>query len=371
MNKPTRIIVPELLRAGRRLAALTFSALFVMQAWAQAGNLPPPAPNPADQKWAELQVLLAPPAPGDSAQPQTQEAAALARRQRLDRFLRAADEAKAFQENHPDHPMAKEARRLEARSLLWAAMTGDVSREARARNLVEEVRRDQDLPAKSRLELISLAEIVRLRPLAKERVKFLAAHEQSARGLIAEFPTEARGYEALLRLAESHPDDAESLRIAREIGTIPAPEDVKFAARTLVDRQALVGQSLPDIARAALGADNIISSTHGRGIILYTWATGSSGSISAAKNMAKSTAAGARLIGVNLDHDVASAQARALSEGLSGDQLYDERGLEGPLAQALKLTRPGEVYVASPRGELSSVSATRGDLTTKLGGAVR
>lgn len=128
---------------------------------------------------------------------------------------------------------------------------------------------------------------------------------------------------------------------------------------------------IADIARAALGADNVISATHGRGIILYAWATTSPGSIAAAKNLARTAAAGVRVIGVNLDQDVAAAQARALSEGLSDDQLYDARGVESPLAQALKFTRPGEVYVASPRGELSSVSASRGDLTAKRGAAAQ
>lgn len=372
MNNLTRISATSLLRSGRRMAVVALCAACATQAWTQANNLPPTlTPNAADQKWAELQSLLAPPAPGGQSRAQNPEAAALARRQQADRFLRAADKAKAFGEDNAAHPQAREAHRIEAKSLLQAAMAGDASREARARELVGEVRRDQNLPAKSRLELVALAEAVRIRPLAKNRTEFLAAHEQSARSLIVEFPTEAGGYEALLRLAESHPDDAEGIRIAREIATMPAPESVKVASRTLLERQALVGQSLPDIARTALGEDNVISLARGRGIILYAWATISPGSMAAGKNLAKTAPAGLLVIGLNLDENVSAAQGRAQSEGLPGEQIYDPRGFESPLAQALKITRPGEVYVASAQGTLRSVSASRGDLAAKLGAAVR
>lgn len=341
------------------------------RATGEKSDNPPPQMGAADRTWVELQARLTPPAPGGKATAGDAATRALARREQAARFLQAADEARAFVEKNPGHAKTPEARRLEAKNLLQAAMAGDNSREGEAATVLQTVRGDATLPAKARLEVVALADIVRLRPLARDRVKFLAAHEKSAHGLIAEFPGEPAAYEGLLRLAESHPEDAEAIRIAGDILKMPAPDGVKTAARQLLDRQALVGKSLPALADAALGKSNLISAAEGKGTILYTWASWSPGSIAAAKNLAKNASAGVRLVGINLDQDTAAAQALAKSEGLAGEQLYDGRGLESPLAQALKLGRVGEVYVASRQGELRSVSAQRGDLTAKLGAADR
>lgn len=373
-----KIMVASFPSCNRRMvAAILFIPwlAFAMQVQAQVGA--PPLENAADPKWTELQTSLAALAPGKLPAPQNREAAEQGRRQLAAGFLRTAGMARAFSEGNPMDPRAGEARLIEARSLLQAAMAGDSpstaadpSREARVRALVDEVRRDRTMPVKTRYDLVALSEVVRLRPLLRNRVEFLKAREQSAHGLIAEFPGEAGGYEVLLQLAENHPDDAEGERVAREIGEMPAPESVKVRARCLVERQALVGRSLLEIARVALGEDNAIVSARGQGIILYTWATTSPGSISAAKFLTgRGPVAGVRLIGLNLDRDVEAARAAARNAGLPGEQICDPRGLEGPLAQALKLNRPGEVYVASPQGELRSVSASRGDLTAKLGSA--
>lgn len=332
-----------------------------------SANNPPPAMSAADQKWARVRALMAPPpyiAP--SGQAQGLEAQALAKQQQAQQYLRTADAAKAFAAEHPDHSQAKEARRVAAKSLLQAGMIGELSREREAKQLVEEVRRDQAIPAKARLELVSLSEIVRLRPLMKDRVKFLAAQEKLSRELIVEFPQESDAYETLLRVAENQPKDADAIRLAREVVAMPASADIKAAAQTLLDRHALVGQSLAAIAESALGKDNPISKVKGRGIVVYTWATFSPSSMNVSKHLAKSVPPDTQLVGINFDSDVAVAQAKAASEGLPGELIYDARGFESPLAQALKFKRLGVVYVANRKGVVRSISAQRGDQNGKL-----
>lgn len=315
-----------------------------------------------------LATPLPPPSNGAvPPQASTPEDRAQLRRQTGERFRAAAERAKAFREQYPDSVQAAEAKQIEAKSLLNAALAGDNSQEARASSLVAEIRRDERLPAKVRMQTAALANIVSIRPMARERVKYLAAHEQAARDLIAEFPAEAGAYEGLLRLAENHPEDAEAVRIAGDVVRMAPMTKVKADARVVLDRHALVGQSLRGIVEQAIGQNSAMDATVGRGVILYTWSVLSPGSVAMAKNLAKSAPATVRLVGINLDQDVAGAQGMASDQALPGDQLYDARGLEGPLAQALKLRRAGEVYVADSRGVIRSVSAQRGDLTGKLG----
>lgn len=335
---------------------------------AQRGDNPPPLLTEADQKWAELQALFTPPVPGELPVATDEESRVRARRWIADRFLQAAAAAKAFAAEYPESAHAREAVRLEGKNILQAAMAGDVSQEARGREILKDIRGENTLPAKDRFELVALSELVRLRPLFPDRDRFLPAYEESIRNQIIEFPKETAPYESLLRFAENLPDEAETRRIAQEIAErMPAPTGVKAAAGEALTKLDLVGQSLAALLRGAAGwADDEVSSRKG-GIVLYTWSAQSPGSMAAAKNIAQRLPPTVQIIGVNLDTDVATAKAAAASEQLPGQQFYDDRGLDGPIAQALKLRRLGEVYVADATGTIRSVSAQRGDLSAKMG----
>lgn len=334
---------------------------------------PPVDVSVVDRAWLDLKALATPEPPvaaGRQIQAPSADERNARRRQMSGRFQNAATRAKEFQEAFPDDPRAREARQLEAKSLLAAAMAGDNSKEGYASTLVSEVRSDARLSAKLRLEVVALAEIVRLRQFAPDRKKFLSAHEESARSLIMEFPQESGGYESLLRQAESHPDDAEAVRIARDLEKMPAPQSIKSSAQFFLDRQALVGRSLVEIADAALGKANPLSVAEGQGMIIYTWTVQSPGSIVQAKNLLK-LAGGSSLVGINLDQDTAAAKVSADENSLPGLQIYDARGRAAPLVQALKLTSAFHVYVVDRQGLIQQVSAERGDLMGKLASAKR
>lgn len=330
------------------------------------------AATAADKKWEELQARLKPaPAPRQSQASRIAVPAEAAREQETRRLFQVADAAIHFSAEHSSHPKAKEAGRIAARSLLQAALAGNASRVGEAKALVEEIRRDQSQPAGDRLDLSVLAEAVRLRPQAGNRREFLAAHESSARALIGEFPREPGAYRALLRAAQNHPLDSEAIRIARDLVAMNPPAEVAAEARAFLDRQALVGRSLAALAAPVAGRDNPFAETKGRGFVLYTWSVAQPASVQAGKQLAGRLPPAAVLVGINLDEDVAAARALVAAEALPGRQLYDARALAGPLAQALKLDRAGQVYVADRQGLLRSVSAHQGDLADKLGRAGR
>ena len=326
-----------------------------------------PTTSVIDPIGEELQAVLIPPAPDE----QDQAAQIKAQRKQADRFLSTADRAKAFRAKYPDKPEVVQAKSLEAKSLLSAALAADNSQMARTAALVADIRADPRVPAKARLEVAALSETVRLQPMMQDQNKFLAASEASVRNLIAEFPGEAGGYDALFRIAQGQSDEAKGIVLAQEVMTMPAPASVKELVQVFLDRQALVGQSLPKIANTALGSGNVISAVQGKPIILYSWASWNPGSIAWAKNLNKLAPTGAVLIGVNLDTDPAAAKSLAQTESLPGSQVYDGRGFDSPLVRSLKLTTAVHVYVTNASGVIREVSAQRGDFTAKFVSAIR
>lgn len=362
-------------RSASGILFALISSLACLAAFAQDGGTknPPPVLSAADQKWAELQALFIPPSQREQPAVTDAESRVRARKWQAERFLKAAEEAKAFAKDFPDSDHALEATRLEAKNILQAAMAGDVSQEGRARELLGQIRVDERLPARARLEVVALSELVRLRPLFPDREKFLPAYEQAIRNQIMEFSTEPAAYESLLRFAENLPVEADTVRVAQEIATeMPAPESVKAAAREVLAKNALVGQPLDGLLESAIGKTpdlRLVGSGQRQtgGTVIYTWSLQSAGSMAAAKNLAKMLPANVTLLGVNVDKDEADAKAVAEKEALPGKQLYDARGYDGAVAQALKLRKLGEVYVIDTRGVIRSVSAQHGDLTAKLG----
>lgn len=351
---------------------LCLSGILALTACAVAGAAEANPPTPiasVDEEWQELQLRKNPPR-RETVQGASSDAVLKIREQVATHYRRIADEAKAFADRHPADPRAAEARCLEALSLLQAAMSGDDSGQARAMALIDEVRKDVRVPKKERARAAALSDIVRLRPQIGNWKLFVAGHEASARNLIAEFPDEAVGFEALLRVAENHPEDAQAAALAREIVAMPAPAGVKTAAEELVSRHALVGQSLLAIAVATLGNDHALTGMKGRPIVLYTWSAERPGSVTRAKQLATFVPRETWLVGVNLDRDTEQARVLATKEGLPGEQIYDARGSDGPLATALKLRKPGQIYVTDSRGEIREVAAQQGNISAKLSPAL-
>lgn len=328
-----------------------------------------PAVKTPDSAAVELRTLIAQSVADEASVPD--QASPARKNLRVDKFLQAADGARALRAAHPDSAESFEAEVFEAKCLLNIALAADKSQETRAAKLIGEIRGDSRIPARARFEVVALSEVVRLQSVSADREQFLAASELSARNLIGEFPQETGGYEALFRLAENQPDDAKGAGIAREIMRMPAPALIKDQVQVYLDRRALIGQSLPEIADGILGAGNPISASKGKSILLYTWASWNPGSVAFARNLIKLAPKEVALVGVNFDLDAALARNLAQKETLPGAQLYADGGLDSSLARALKVTTAMEAYVADAHGNLREVAAQRGDFTARIKKAIR
>ncbi len=346
-------MVPISLASAMSLAAQTLPEM----------ENPLPTLSAADRVWLDVQMLATPLPPSGTGNPQEPQARLAQQQQTAARFLSAADRAKAFYEQYPQHPKAAEARLLEVRSLVSAAQSGDATAEDRAEAAVQALRSDGSIPAAIRVQAVSAHEFSRATRRSKDRDGRLKAIERVARNLATEFPDQPQGAESLLTVA-SQSDDATARKIAGELAESPAAPEVKVAARALLSRLSLVGKTLAiefdgaglPLLRTAFKA--------GQPTVIYTWATSSPGSLRLAAELKKRGLA-ANIIGLNLDTDKKAAETLAQKEGLIGTLLYDERGLEGSLAQRWKLRRAPQVFLVDAQGVIRDVRG-EGDLNQKL-----
>ena len=237
-----------------------------------------PAGKNADEQWSDLVQLTK----ANPSAARTRAEAATTKVAQKNHLRTLAREAGKFTRDHPAHPQAAEARRWEAKSVLTAALLDAAAPSAAETALAAEVRRDTRLPAAARFEVAFLAEMAgeTARHL-KDRAAALAAREQSARTLMAEFPAQPGGFSLLLQVAGRR-TGAPAASLARELTASSAPADLKAAAQDLLDRQALVGRSLATATAGVLGAAKVFESAAGKTLILYTWSPGNPGSIEAA-----------------------------------------------------------------------------------------
>jgi hypothetical protein len=325
---------------------------------AVAAEPPGLSSSAADAAWERVKSLGK---PSDLALPATASPAAVAhaRNQAAAQLVADADNLKAFYSKYPDHLQAHEAKRLEALSLIFAWRLGDSTQETRRRQLVSEVRRDPALPAAKRGEVAAYADNVEVLMRASlSPTGRLAAFESVVRALVAEFPTVPDGYESLVQIAKASSDD-KTQSIAREVIAMPsAPASAKAEAKALLDRYALVGKSVAELAKPILGSNNAVDRAAGHPLVIYSWGTFSPASIVLGKKVLAQIPSDAAVLGVCLDQrDVAPAKARAGLEKLPGDQVFDWLGRKGELAERLSLTEPGLVYVVDGKGLVRSVSA--------------
>src|SRR5947209_11866080 len=124
-------------------ASLTGLCLFGVTALAVPNN----NGNSADQQWQSVK---------DKGNAITSDANS--RAQTIATYLADADALKDFYTNNPTHTEAKEAKRREALSLLYARSLGEQTQKGRAKQLVKDLRTDPGLDAELREQLAAFSD---------------------------------------------------------------------------------------------------------------------------------------------------------------------------------------------------------------------
>lgn len=336
---------------------LVSSCIISLQAFARAE----PAGS-EEEEWQSLSLPAAERKPQriSASQATSGEAKAQAeqfRHETARQLLERADRYRDFHQKHPKSEKVKEARRQEAVLLLQAGFRGDKEQVTRRRQLAGAIRADHSFTPAERLEVAGYADNldVMARNIATP-AELTAALEKTTRQLVAEFPDVPAGYESLLNLAkDSMPDRARA--IFGDLLELPAPEAVKLEAADWLERFALVGRPLVDLARPALGSDPRLESARGEIIVIYAWSVGDNTSVELAKQIGSIQMPGLTLFGVNLDEPAAEQQAKQMASLLPGEQLVLGQGAHTALSKGLLLTETPLIYVTDRNGGIINVLA--------------
>lgn len=355
----------KLIASLRPVAVAAFCSVFLVAASAQTSANPPPAQSKADADWdtlrsAQANTEVANVSVNDTADPASRKAA---RDKQAAKFAMLADQAKDFYSKTPDHAHAHEARKFEVLALVQAAQAGDTAMEGRLETTAAIFRANMNIPAAIRVQGAGAVDFAREMRKAKGKAGRIDAAERVARGLIAEFPTQPQGYESLLTLAGIF-DNAKAGTVARELLASAAPDAIKTGAQVVLDRLALIGQSLSAVLEEA-GVGKGKWAKAGQASVVFSWATWSPGSVALGQMLAKRNIGKANVIAVNLDEDTVAAAKLEQSANLPGKSLYDERGLAGAVASRLKLTTAPQVYLVDSAGIIRDVRGGD-DLEAKL-----
>ncbi|NJO55136.1 MAG: hypothetical protein HC834_00950 [Rhodospirillales bacterium] len=191
----------------------------------------------------------------------------------------------------------------------------------------------------------------------RDRAERMRAWEQSQLRLIAEFPDQPLAYEGLLCVAQQHPDAEQAARIAGQlIATTATPNWVARKAQELLDRQKLLGKALESVLPEALRGESDGPISVGAPIVIYAWSLDRSDSLMIADRFAAAAPEGAKMFGICLDTDVDLARQVARQANLPGQQVFDDGGPLGLVAQRLMISEVSTAYLVGADGTIRSVT---------------
>jgi len=246
-----------------------------------------------------------------------------------------------------------EARRQEFLHLIYARTLGARSVDSRLGELQRLVFADNRLGSRARFEVTALYDFQLLTGSETKvsGVPYYLAAEEIARGLIADFPGEAAGYEALLFVALNFPGFSDAYRIGSGLAADPqAPAWVRVRAQTLISRLDLVGTMLPLelIGARVQGGQPVTFSP----ILIYSWSAAQPADKKWVGRLSALVPPGTRVLGVRLD-DSSPALALNTEESVGAEA---ERGATTELSMRLLMDAPGLVYYADQGGIIRSVT---------------
>jgi hypothetical protein len=315
----------------------------------------------ADVAWQSLLVTKKTAEQSNHSESGDPAARKLIRETRADLRNKVATEARKFYASHPDHPLAGEARKIEAFALIEAVVEGDDSEAKVLAARIGTIRADQSMPAQTRAHVVSAYEFTKAVQGLTDDKRRKAAVEKAARAMIAEFPREAPGYQALLTLARAG-NSEQAINLAQIITASSAPDTIKADAQTILDREALLGRPLAEV----LGQDDMqVLSEAGATYpaIMYSWASWGSRSLEFGRMIQERQF---NAISVCLDEVFEVNKPDRNLPKLGGLCFYDVAGRNGRLAKALKFDGAGQIYLIDAQGIIRDVRGGEAHLESKL-----
>lgn len=265
----------------------------------------------------------------------------------------AADRAQQFYLEHPDHPKARRARKLEIDSLLTLDDGTDSTVHPRLKSRVSDFRKNRSIPANERAQVAKMFDMREVTRNASVGLDHQKAYEKVARDIAAEFAEAEDGEQMLLSLAQKR-GNRDGLKIARELAKGAKTARAKKSATELQTRLELVGQPLAKVLPSVVKKRD---SGDGRLTVIYSWSTEVPGSMATAKLLGARASENADWIGVNLDQESGLETARSIAEkdAFPGTQLYAIERNHKTVPRKLGMGEAGLVYLVDSEGLIFDV----------------
>jgi hypothetical protein len=262
-----------------------------------------------------------------------------------------ADQAQAFYTAHPGDHRSGEARNIEIFALIEAREAGDTTMDGRLQGAVAQLRQNPSLPDATKVRGVAADKFTRAVRGIQEFDEQMPALVRAAREIIAEFPRQPQGYQAMLAVSQGC-EDALAAELTTELLSSAAPEQIKAAAQEQVQLLALLGRKLdafPGLAKlAAIHA--------GEPVLIYAWSMEHPGSLEVGRMVqARRFAA----IAINMDEAGEDAMAVQHREGLGGEQIFADNAHWEALVSLLHLEAPGHIYLCDSNHEIVEVRAAQ------------
>jgi hypothetical protein len=269
------------------------------------------------------------------------------------RLKQAAQSAKEFYTNHPNDARAKQAKKVEAMSLVRAVRPGDSDKGQAAFSVAGVFRADPANSIQDRFEVATLIERKQFaaeqqgRPLASEPVQ----HEKVADRLRSEFGDIPEVHAFYLGVANG--GDAESgFRVAQRVQQMPAAPYIKAEANVVIERHDLLGTR---VSRDFTDADGkaVTLDAVGKISVVFVWSIVSNPKALAGLSKFRSAIPqDTRWIYVALNATEPALNFARSSAPFPGVHCLEPPDKLGPLTEALKIRSAPFAYVFGRGGVL-------------------
>jgi thiol-disulfide isomerase/thioredoxin len=317
----------------------------------------------ADDLWEKVQSssqVRPYPTEWQTNQP-TQEQVATFQKENSEMTFKAATLAREFITQFPVHAKVSDAEASE-KQMLRAAL--EFGHEKAADKLLK-----LDLPDTERFQVRSI--IIQQKAMAKQsegREAVLLTFEKGVRELEKEFPDNAEIPQMLLYIAENL-GGVKGKEIAAKLAESASDEQIKAAARSLLEKLSLPGSKIDIKFTAVDGREVDVQKMNGKVVLIDFWATWCGPCVAELPNVKAAYdrlhPKGFEIVGISFDNTKGKLTSFVKKEKMAWPQYFVGQGWQNAFGQRFGIQSIPAMWLVNKKGELVDMNA-RQNLVEKV-----